>query len=71
MRIFEKARFKALLFTARRRAHYPGEQPYASIEQDERRCLAARQHIVADRHRDNGPGLEKTLVNALELVPLE
>ena len=37
----------------------PREQPNASIEQDERRRLAARQHIVADRHRDNGPSPRK------------
>ena len=66
MRIFEKAGFKAFLLTAGRRAHYPGQQPNASIEQDESRRLAAGQHIVTDRHRDNGPGLEKSLVDALE-----
>jgi hypothetical protein len=66
MRIFEEAAFKAFLLAAGRRAHYPGEQPNASIEQDESRRLAARKHIVTDGHRDNGAGLEKPLVNALE-----
>src|SRR6185436_6878683 len=66
MRIFEKAGLKAFLLTAGRRAHYPGEQPNASIEQDKGRRLAARKHIVTDRHRDNGTGLEKSLVDALE-----
>ena len=66
MRIFEEAAFKAFLLSAGRRAHYPGEQPNASVEQDESRRLAARKHIVPDRDRDNGPGLEQALVNAFE-----
>src|SRR5436190_11180191 len=66
MRVFEKAAFKALLLTARRGAHYPGKQPNASIEQDQRRGLAPRQHIVADRDRHDRPRLEQTLVNPLE-----
>ena len=52
MRVFEKAALKAFLLTARRGAHYPGKQPNASVEQGERGRLAARQHIVADRDRD-------------------
>jgi tRNA (guanine37-N1)-methyltransferase len=36
MRVFEKAAFKAFLLTARRRAHYPGKQPDASVQQSER-----------------------------------
>ena len=51
MRIFEKAAFKAFLLSAGRLAHYPGEQPNASIEQDKRGRLAAGQNVVADRHR--------------------
>ena len=35
MRIFEKAAFEAFLLPAGSRAHYPGKQPNASIEQDE------------------------------------
>jgi hypothetical protein len=53
MRMFEQPRFEALVHTARGRAHYAGKQPNASIEQDHRAKLAARQDIVAD-----GDGLD-------------
>ena len=66
MRVFEKAAFKAFLLTARRGAHYPGKQPNASVEQGERGRLAARQHIVADRDRNDRPRLEQALVDPLE-----
>ena len=66
MRVFEKAAFKAFLLTARRRAHYPGKQPNASVEQGESGRLAAGQHIVADRDRDDRPRLEQPLVDPLE-----
>src|SRR3954466_6692596 len=66
MRIFEKPAFEALLLTAGGRAHYPGEQPNASIEEDERGRLAAREHIVSDRDGDDRPRLEQALVHALE-----
>src|SRR3954451_2161222 len=66
MRIFEKPAFEALLLTAGGRAHYPGEQPNASIEEDQSRRLAARKHIVADRHRNDRPRLEQALVHPFE-----
>src|SRR4051794_23083057 len=66
MRIFEKPAFEALLLTAGGGAHYPGEQPNASIEKGERGRLAARQDIVADRDRDDRPRLEQALVHPLE-----
>src|SRR3546814_11193868 len=66
MRVFEKARFKALLLTARRRAHYPGKKANASIEEDDRRRLTAGEDIVAERDRNDRPRIEQTLVDSLE-----
>src|SRR3712207_1149460 len=66
MRVFEETGFEAFLVTARSRAHYAGKQPNASIEEDERGRLAAREHIVADRDGDDRPGLEQALVDAFE-----
>src|SRR3954454_6191214 len=66
MRIFEKPALEALFLSAGGRAHYPGEQPNASVEQDEGADLPARQHIVADRDGDDRPRLEQALVNPLE-----
>src|SRR4051794_14119883 len=66
MRIFEKPLIEALFLSAGGRAHYPGEQPYASIEDDHRAKLAARQHIVADRDLLDRPGFEDSLVETLE-----
>ena len=51
MRMFEQPRFEALVHTAVGGAHYAGKQPNASIEQDHRAKLAARQDIVADADR--------------------
>src|SRR5215212_7985086 len=66
MRVFEEARFEALLLTARRRAHYAGEQPNASIEQGESGGLAPGKHIISDRYDTDRPGLEQSLVDSLE-----
>src|SRR6476661_6496643 len=66
MRVFEKAAFKAFLLTARRRAHYPGKQPDASVEESERGRFAPGQHIVTDRDRNERPRLEQPLVHPLE-----
>src|SRR3546814_18990746 len=66
MRVFEKARFKALLLTARRRAHYPGKKANASIAEDDRRRLPAGEDIVDDRDRNDRPRLEQQLVDSLE-----
>lgn len=51
VRIFQETLLEALLLTAGGRAHYPGEQPYASIEDDHRAKLSAREHVVANRNR--------------------
>src|SRR3982751_2666256 len=66
VRIFEKPRFEAFLLSAGGRAHYPGKEPDASIE--DRHCakLAAREHIVADGHRLDRARLEDSLVESLE-----
>jgi hypothetical protein len=66
MRIFEKPAFEALLLSAGGRAHYPGEEPNASVEEDQSADLAAREDVVADRDRDDGAGLEQALVDPLE-----
>src|SRR5437868_5732818 len=66
VRIFEKPRFEALFLTAGGRAHYPGQQANASVEQDHRAKLPARQDVVADADRLDIAALEDALVEALE-----
>src|SRR3954469_20681776 len=66
MRIFEKPALEALFLSAGGRAHYPGKQPNASIEEGQSGRLAARQHEVADRDWADGPSLEQPLVYPLE-----
>src|SRR3954451_8980043 len=66
VRIFEKPLIEALLLSAGGRAHYPGEQSDASIEDDHRAELAAGQHIIADRDRFERSRVEDSLVEALE-----
>src|SRR5437868_13255829 len=66
VRIFEKPLIEALLLSAGGRAHYPGEQPYASIEDRHRAKLPAGEHIVADRHWFERPCVENSLVEAFE-----
>jgi hypothetical protein len=66
MRVFEKPRFEALVHTAVGGAHYAGKQPNASIEQDHRAKLSARQDLVADGHGLDRAGLEDALVEAFE-----
>src|SRR6476661_6013913 len=66
VRIFEKPRLEALFLSAGGRAHYPGEQPYASIEDHHCGHLSARQHIVADRYGFDRPSVEDSLVETLE-----
>src|SRR3954469_19663964 len=71
VRIFEKPRFEALFLSAGGRAHYPGEQPYASVEDHHRAELAAGEDIVA-----NGDGFERAsaedpFVEALEAAAEE
>src|SRR5215218_862526 len=66
MRIFEKPRLEAFLLSAGGRAHYPGEQANASVEDDHGAKLAAGQDIVADRHLFDAARLENPLVESLE-----
>src|SRR4029450_9197302 len=66
VRIFEKPRLEAFLLSAGSRAHYPGKQANASVDQHHRAELAAGKDIVADRHGFDGPGFEDPLVQALE-----
>ena len=66
VRIFEKPLVEALFLSAGGRAHYPGKQPHASIEDDHRAKLSAGEHIIADRHRFERPRVEDSLVEPLE-----
>src|SRR3954447_547969 len=66
MRIFQETLLEALLLSAGGRAHYPGEQPDASVEDDHGAKLSARQHIVADGDRFERTRLEDSLVEPLE-----
>src|SRR3954465_15376851 len=66
MRIFEKPLIEALLLSAGGRAHYPGEQPYASIEDHHRAKLSAREHIVADRDFLDWARFENPFIEPLE-----
>src|SRR3546814_18395087 len=50
VRIFEQNVFERFVVPARSRAHYAGKQPNASVEQQQRAHLAARQDDVAHRH---------------------
>src|SRR5436305_15292232 len=65
-RIFQETLLEALLLSAGGRAHYPGKQPHASIEDDHRAELAAGEDIVADRDGLERPRLEDSLVKTLE-----
>ena len=66
MRIFEKPLLEALFLTAGGRAHYPGEKPYASVEDDHRSELSAREHIVTDGDLFHRPSFEDSLVESFE-----
>src|SRR6185503_2834378 len=66
VRIFQETLLEALLLSAGGRAHYPGEQPYASIEDDHRSKLTAGEDIVADRHGLEGARVEDPLIESLE-----
>src|SRR5947207_5783963 len=66
VRIFEKPLIEALLLSAGGRAHYPGKQPHASIEDDHRAELAAGEDIVADRDGLEGASFEDPLVESLK-----
>src|SRR4051812_36452315 len=66
VRIFQETLLEALLLSAGGRAHYPGKQAHASVEDDHRADLPARQHIVADRDGFDRPRLEDPLVKSFE-----
>src|SRR5947209_461642 len=66
VRIFQETLLEALLLSAGGRAHYPGEEPYASIEHDHRAKFPAREDIVSDRDRFDGPRIEDSLVESFE-----
>src|SRR5947208_17018138 len=66
VRIFQETLLEALLLSAGGRAHYPGKQPHASIEDDHRAELAAREDIISDRNRFERACVEDPLVESLE-----
>src|ERR1044072_9509086 len=66
VRIFQEPRLEALLLSAGGRAHYPGKQPHASIEDDHCAELTAGEEIVADRHLFERPRVENPRVESLE-----
>src|SRR5205807_524180 len=66
VRIFEKPLIEALLLSAGGRAHYPGKQPHASIEDDHRAELPAGEDIVADGDGFERPSLEDPFVESFE-----
>src|SRR5260221_6003030 len=66
VRIFQETLLEALLLSAGGRAHYPGKQAHASIEDDHRAELSARQDIVAHRDGFDRPRVEDSLVESLE-----
>src|SRR5438270_13666854 len=66
VRIFQETLLEALLLSAGGRAHYPGKQAHASIEDHHRANLAAREDIVTDGHGFEPPCLEDSLVESLE-----
>src|SRR5260221_2614115 len=66
VRIFEKPRLEAFLLSAGGRAHYPGKEAHASVEDDHRAELAAGEDIVADRDGFYRPRVEDALVESLE-----
>src|SRR3954447_24828850 len=66
MRIFKKPLIEALLLSAGGRAHYPGEQPDASIEDHHCAELSAGQDIVANADGFQGARVENSLVETLK-----
>src|SRR5690349_21401467 len=66
VRIFQETLLEALLLSAGGRAHYPGKQPHASVEDHHRAELAAREDIVADGDGFERPRVEDPLVESLE-----
>src|SRR3954447_26813140 len=66
MRIFKKPLLEALFLSAGGRAHYPGEQPDASIEDHHCAQLTPGEDIVAERNRFDRPRIEDSLVKSFE-----
>ncbi len=57
LRVFQQPVGEALLVRRDRLAHDAWKQPDAGVEQHQRRDLAARQHVIADRDLLRGRGL--------------
>src|SRR3546814_2772505 len=66
VRVFEQTILERFVVTARSRAHYAGKQPNASVEQQQRRRLSARQDDIAHRDLLYGARLENPLVISFE-----
>src|SRR3954467_8471268 len=66
VRIFQETLLEALLLSAGGRAHYPGKQAHASIEDDHRAKLPAGKDISAPGGGFELASLEDPLVESLE-----
>src|SRR5438874_3681766 len=71
VRIFEQPLIEALFLSAGGRAHYPGKQPHASIEDDHRAELTAGEDIIADRNGLERTGVEDSLIESFEAATEE
>src|SRR3954454_3859301 len=71
VRIFQETFLEALLLTAGGRAHYPGKQSHASIEDHHRSKLSAREDVIADRDGFDVARFEDPLVESLEAATEE
>jgi hypothetical protein len=65
VRAVEQPGGKAVLLVRAHVAEDAGLQAGDRIEQDQRRDLAAREHVVADAELDVDLGVDETLVDAL------
>src|SRR3954449_6861342 len=66
VRIFQETLLEALLLSAGGRAHYPGKQPHASIEDHHRPELSTREDVIADGDGFERPRVEDSLVESFE-----
>ena len=66
LRVFQQPVGEAFLGAGGLLAHDAGHEPHAGVDQRQRRDLAARQHVVADRDLFELPRRDHPLVDALE-----
>src|SRR5437588_7977676 len=66
VRIFQETSLEALLLSAGGRAHYPGKQAHASIQDDHCAELSAGEDIVTNGDGFERPRVEYSLVETFE-----